>query len=210
MPQRTIRTPAPRDGPPPRLAPTLGGSIRSLRKLNGLKLRDLAAMAGCSESMLSKIETGASAPSLQVLGKIAGGLQVSVGMLFSPGELPSVVARDGERDIVPLHGRGSSVERLVPPAGSHLLEANLHTLAPGAGSRRALSHVGEEMGYVLQGSFELSVGQSVFRLGPGDSFNFRSEDPHSFRNPGRTTTRVIWVSTPSRGAPGAEGRRVPR
>jgi transcriptional regulator with XRE-family HTH domain/mannose-6-phosphate isomerase-like protein (cupin superfamily) len=194
----------------PHQSPRLGASIRSLRKLKGLKLRDLAAHVGCSESLLSKIETGATTPSLHVLGGIAACLQVNVGLLFSPDELPSLVSRAGARAVVPLHGPGSSVERLVPPSGGHLLEANLHTLAPRAGSRRILSHVGEEVGYVLEGSFELRVGQAVLRLGPGDSFNFRSEDPHSFRNPGRTTTRVMWVSTPSRSAsapPKAASRR---
>jgi transcriptional regulator with XRE-family HTH domain len=158
---------------------TVGSSIRSLRKLKGLRLRDLAAHIGCSESLLSKIETGSTTPSLPVLARIAESLQVSVGAL-------------------------------VPPGRSHLLEANLHTLAPGAGSRGTLSHVGEEVGYVLEGRFELRVGDAVFQLRAGDSFTFRSEDPHSYRNPGRTTTRVLWASTPSRSATVAAQRQAAR
>jgi mannose-6-phosphate isomerase-like protein (cupin superfamily) len=42
----------------------------------------------------------------------------------------------------------------------------------------------------------LVVGDEVYLLNAGDSFVFRSEIPHSYRNPGKTWTKVIWVSTP--------------
>lgn len=176
----------------------VGGSIRSTRKLKGLKLREMAERIGCSESLLSKIENSRISPSLAVLGKIAGCLDINVAALFSPADLQQVVARAGSRPVLSLHGPGSSVERLVPPLGDHLLESNLHTLAPGAGSRGKLSHEGEEVGYVIEGVFELTVGHEVFTLRAGDSFTFRSEAPHGYRNPGRSVARVLWASTPSR------------
>lgn len=176
----------------------VGGSIRCTRILKGLKLREIATQIGCSESLLSKIETGRISPSLTVLGKIAHCLQVSVAALFSPGNLEQVVSRAGTRQVLSLHGLGTSIERLVPLGGDHLLESNLHTLAPGAGSRSMLSHVGKEVGYVLNGEFELTVGIETFLLQTGDSFTFRSEAAHSFRNPGTTVARILWASTPSR------------
>ena len=176
----------------------VGGSIRSTRKLKGLTLREMADQIGCSESLLSKIENGRINPSLPALGEIARCLQVSVGALFSPGDLQQVVSRAGSRPVTPLHGPGSSIERLVPPTGEHLLESNLHTLMPGAGSASALSHVGEEVGYVIEGEFELIVGQETFTLNAGDSFTFRSEAKHSYRNPGKKVARILWASTPSR------------
>lgn len=194
----STRPPVPAVKPQAREGVAVGGSIRSTRRLKGLKLREMGERIGCSESMLSKIENSRVSPSLSMLGKIASCLDVSVADLFSPGELQQVVARAGSRPTLSLHGRGSSVERLVPPDGDHMLESNLHTLAPGAGSRGQLSHVGEEVGYVIEGEFELTVGTEVFRLAAGDSFSFRSEAPHGYRNPGRRVTRVLWASTPSR------------
>ncbi|MDB5998882.1 MAG: DNA-binding protein [Rhizobacter sp.] len=191
-------------------AASVAGSIRSTRKLKGLKLREMAEQIGCSESLLSKIENARISPSLPMLGKIAASLQVSVADLFSPSDLQQVVSRAGMRPSMRLHGPGSQVERLVPLDGDHLLEGNLHELAPGAGSRSALSHEGEEVGYVIVGEFELTVGHEVFLLKAGDSFNFRSEAKHSFRNPGKTATRIIWVSTPSRGSAGAPGAKTRR
>jgi transcriptional regulator with XRE-family HTH domain len=177
----------------------LGGTIRSTRKLKGLRLRQIADQVGCSESLLSKIENGHVSPSLAVLGKIARTLQLAVADLFFPIDLRQAVSRTGMRQTVTLHGAGSSVERLVPVDGAHLLEGNLHILAPGAGSRGTLSHEGEEVGYVVAGQFELTLGHEIITLEAGDSFNFRSVIEHAYRNPGQEVTRVIWVSTPSRG-----------
>lgn len=176
----------------------LGATIRSTRKLKGLKLRQIADEIRCSESLLSKIENGHVSPSLSMLAKIAQMLQLTVADLFSPIDLRQVVLRSGSRRSVKLHGAGSCVERLVPPSG-HLLEGNLHILAPGAGSRGTVSHEGEEVGYVIVGQFELTLGHETITLQPGDSFNFRSVIEHSYRNPGSEEARVIWVSTPSRG-----------
>lgn len=184
----------------------VGGSIRSTRKLKGLKLREMADKIGCSESLLSKIENERISPSLTVLGKIASCLQVSVAALFSPGDLQQVVSRAGTRTVMLLHGPGSSVERLVSPTGDHLLESNLHTLSPGAGSSGILSHEGEEVGYVIEGEFELTVGQEVFILKTGDSFTFRSEAKHAYRNPGQSVARILWASTPSRSSSPSGGR----
>jgi transcriptional regulator with XRE-family HTH domain len=177
--------------------------------LKGLKLREIAEKIGCSESLLSKIETGRVSPSLAVLGKIAQCLEVSMGTLFSPGNQDQVVTRAGQRQILCIHGPGTSVERLISPGGDDLLESNLHTLEPGCGSGSALSHIGKEVGYVLEGEFELKVGPETFLLQAGDSFTFRSEAAHSFRNPGKLLTRILWASTPSRSSTQLPDRRPP-
>jgi uncharacterized cupin superfamily protein len=36
----------------------------------------------------------------------------------------------------------------------------------------------------------------VYKLGAGDSFAFPSNLAHTYRNPGRKVTRVLWVNTP--------------
>ena len=59
-----------------------------------------------------------------------------------------------------------------------------------------LRHDGEECGYVLEGCLELVVDNETHILNPGDSFFFNSDRPHSYRNPGKVTTRVIWINTP--------------
>ena len=177
---------------------SLGSSIRSTRILKGLRLRELARLASCSESMLSKLENGHANPSLAILHRIADGLQVSLTTLLARVDHTRIGARAGERAIVRIDGIGSRAERLVPSGQGHLLEGHLHVLAPGAGSQGALAHEGEEVGYVISGRLRLTVGSETFELGAGDSFAFRSEIEHRYVNPGSTRARVIWVSTPSR------------
>ena len=175
----------------------LGGNVRSTRIIKGLKLRDLADRVGCSESLLSKIENGRASPSVTMLHRIAASLDVTVPALFAAraaGE--GMVGRNGERPSTRIDAKGSRLERLVPTGTGHRLEGNLHILAPGAGSAGTLAHEGEEVGFVLTGQLELVVDGEPHRLLAGDSFVFRSELPHSYRNPGRTETRVVWVSTP--------------
>jgi quercetin dioxygenase-like cupin family protein len=69
-------------------------------------------------------------------------------------------------------------------------------ISPGATNGGEIKHVGEEMGYVMRGELELTVGDTTHLLRAGDSFFFRSELPHSYRNPGGVEAQVIWVNTP--------------
>jgi quercetin dioxygenase-like cupin family protein len=43
---------------------------------------------------------------------------------------------------------------------------------------------------------ELVVDDQRWQLGPGDSFHFRSERPHGYRNIGSTLARILWINTP--------------
>ncbi|MGE0314209.1 MAG: helix-turn-helix domain-containing protein [Lautropia sp.] len=177
-------------------AQPLGGHVRSTRMLKGLKLREVALRAGCSESLLSKIENGHVNPSLSMLHRIAAALDVTIPALFAATRQSGIVSASGNRPSVVFDRWGSTLERLVSPADGHLLEGNLHVLAAGGGSEGLLSHEGEEVGFVIDGHLELQVGDETWSLGPGDSFCFRSELPHRYRNPGPGRTRVVWVSTP--------------
>lgn len=175
----------------------IGANVRHFRVLKGLKARDLAKRIGCSESLISKIEKGKAQPSLTMLHRIMASLSITVTALFDA--VPAdrhVVTRAAERPSFRMDRAGSTLERLIPAQEGHLLEGNLHMLAPGGGSEGMLTHAGEEVGFVLEGELELIVDGTKHRLTAGDSFVFRSELPHRYRNPGKRVTRVIWVSTP--------------
>ncbi len=46
---------------------------------------------------------------------------------------------------------------------------------------------------VLQGRFELQVGEQRYVLEEGDAFQFDSAQPHCFTNLAAGTTRVMWI-----------------
>jgi transcriptional regulator with XRE-family HTH domain len=179
------------------LGDAIGRNLRRLRHIKGLTLKDLAERAQCSESLISKIETGHASPSLPMLHRIVHSLDITLTALFEETKADrGVVTPQGSRATFRIDSKGSRLERLIPPDLGHLLEGNLHVLAPGAGSDGQLMHEGEEVGYVISGRFELTIAGDTYQLKAGDSFVFRSELPHSYRNPGKSIAKVIWVSTP--------------
>ena len=184
-------------GEQPFFGPDIGRRIRNLRHIKGLTLKDLADRTLCSESMLSKVENGKAQVSLTLLHRIVHSLDITITALFSESRADQgVVTRAKDHSTFRIDANGSRLERLIPPNLGHLLEGNLHILEPGGGSDGILTHEGEEVGYVLNGVLELTVSGVQYLLHSGDSFVYRSEEPHSYRNPGKVTTRVLWVSTP--------------
>jgi len=183
-------------------AKVAGAKLKHLRKLQKLTLKTVSERIGCSESMLSKIETGRVAPSLQLLAKLAESLGSTVAAVFQDESyLPIVSYNEGERPLMRLgskrdHGDLTYLERLIPAAEGRLLNANLHVVPPGGGSNGTLSHAGEEVGFVIEGFVELTVDGKVILLGPGSSFFFASTLPHSYRNIGAGTARIVWVNSP--------------
>src|SRR5687767_7697825 len=60
----------------------MGAEIRALRQHRGMKLADLADEIGMSTSLISQIERGITAPSLEVLWAISRALGVPIGAFF--------------------------------------------------------------------------------------------------------------------------------
>lgn len=180
----------------------VGMRLKHARKVMGLRLRELADRVGCSESFLSKVENDKVNPSLQMLHRIVTELDLTIGEILSQDiEENQVVMRSGERPTIRMvpsrQTEGTHLEWLVPPGDSRLLAGAIHSVNPGGGSLGTIVHEGEEMGYVLEGELELAVDGEVYRLKAGDSFFFRSDLPHGYRNPGTAPARILWVNTPS-------------
>ena len=178
----------------------LGVRLRHARMVRGITLKELADEADCSESMLSKIENDKAAPSFGTLHRIATALGTNISELYSAANSGDrIVSHAGERPVLVTDnlrtGKGIQLERLIPYSREHLLQGNIHRIAPGGGSE-AIVHAGEEIGYVLEGEIELVIDGKRVRAKSGDSFHFRSELPHAYRNVGSKTARVLWVSTP--------------
>jgi transcriptional regulator with XRE-family HTH domain len=183
-----------------RPAAHVGAALRARRRLKELTLGQVAARAGCSESMLSKIETGKVNPSITLLRRLAESLSINIAALFEENAPADVVLRAAQRprldDSALRRGDGIVLERMVPHGPGIALQAAIHVVAVGGASDGQITHAGEEMGYVLEGIVELRIEDRTWRLEPGDSFHFRSERPHGYRNLGDVPARILWVNTP--------------
>lgn len=179
----------------------IGVKLKHARLMRGMRLKDVAARADCSESLISKIENGHANPSINTLHRIANVLGINIGQLFaSADENRDVVHREGERPMIaddPLRqGNGVTLERLIPYDPECLLQGHIHVIGPGGASDGDVSHEGEEVGYVLVGTLELNVDGRRYVVEAGDSFYFRSHLTHGYRNLSSDETRVLWINTP--------------
>jgi transcriptional regulator with XRE-family HTH domain len=194
------RAPAPLAEPvPPPVA--IGARLRHARLLKGLLMKDLAAQVGVSISLISKYENDKLLPPLTVLHALVTALDTHIGALFDTHWSGTEhVARAGTRPCIAAGGDGDAagvtLERLIPAGRGQLLQGNIHIVAPGGGSMGPMQHEGDEVGYVLEGRLELTIGEVNHMLAAGDSFAFPSHLAHTYRNPGLTVARVLWINTP--------------
>ena len=79
--------------------------------------------------------------------------------------------------------------------------ANLQILyeryEPGADTGATMfQHDSHEGGFVLTGTLELTVGDQIGLLGPGDAFLFNSRTPHRYRNAGNEVLEIVMATSP--------------
>ncbi len=175
----------------------LGIRMRHARQVVHLTLTQVAAKAGCSESLISKIENGQATPSLAMLHRIAVALDTNIAALTLEEAPPSSpVLPQGKRPIIQTGG-GIALERLVLAERGGLLQANIHIVEPGVETDGQIVHAGEEMGYVLEGTIELRLGDERHIIHAGDVFTFSSQIPHGYANIFSSVARILWVNTPA-------------
>lgn len=179
---------------PARREIALGPRLRRLRRERGLTLERAAAATGLSPSFLSELERDRSGASMATLHRLLAHYGTTfAALLQGPGGRVASLKRAGRGRAVRNHG--VLVEHLAD--GPSRLEPQLFTVEPGAGSEGSYAHEGEEFLYVLEGLIEVLLNEHErYVLGVGDSLSYPSSVAHSWRNPGREATRLIWVNTP--------------
>jgi transcriptional regulator with XRE-family HTH domain len=180
----------------------IAARVRELRATAGLTLDALAARCGVSRSMISSIERAETSPTAVLLERLATGLGVTLAALFEaePASVEPVArAADQPRWRDPASGY---VRRNVSPAGFPSPIQIVEVTFP-AGGRVAYETGARELRvcqqvWVLEGSVEVTVGDTCHRLQSGDCFAFTLDQPTTFHNPGRQAARyaVVIVSQP--------------
>jgi transcriptional regulator with XRE-family HTH domain len=178
-----------------------GRIIRAVRKKLGRTLAEVAEECGCTPSFLSKLENGRTAPSLNMLHRIAASLGVNIGTLApqeNGGSARIVRAKDRPILGTPLirGGDGIKLELLSGQSDGELFQVNLHHVDPGGRSDGQIIHAGNEFIYVLAGEIELFLGSETIHLAEGDAAFFRSTEPHGYANPSAAHAVVLWLNSP--------------
>lgn len=172
------------------LAPVVGANLRRLRVRRGLSLEKLSQRSGVSRAMLGQIELGQSAPTINVLWKIARALDVTFATLIQAREAGgTTVLRKEAAKVLTSHGGAFSSRALFPFDGPRRAELYELRLAANA-TEKADPHAPGTLEnlVVVEGQLEIVVsrpsGQETHRLEIGDAIVFEADVQHAYVNVG--------------------------
>jgi transcriptional regulator with XRE-family HTH domain len=151
----------------------VGPRLRALRRQRETTLADLSAATGISVSTLSRLESGARRPTLELLLPLARAHGVTLDELVDapPTGDPRVHLRPVKHHgmtMLPLTRRAGGIQayKLVIAGSSRRREPDLQT------------HTGYEWLYVLNGRLRLVLGEHDLVLSPGEAAEFDTGVPH--------------------------------
>jgi transcriptional regulator with XRE-family HTH domain len=179
------------------LTEVVGVNLRRLRTDRGLSLEKLAQASGVSRAMLGQIELGQSAPTINVLWKIAQALDVSFSALIAaPRAGETMVMRSSDSRRMTSQDGSFSSRALFPLDEARRVEFYELRLVP-FGLERADAHAPGTMEnlVVAQGSVEIELPDARHVLGLGDAIFFEASSPHVYRNPGAQPAVMYLVMT---------------
>ena len=167
------------------LETAIGREIKALRLQQAITIAELSVQTGLSISMLSKIENGATSPSLKTLQSLADALSTPITSFFRRYE-------ETRNAVHTKAGQGVETERAGTRAGHHytllghlganasgvVVEPYLITLTEESDRFPTFQHDGIEMLYILEGEVDYRHGDSIYALKPGDTLFFDADAPH--------------------------------
>jgi transcriptional regulator with XRE-family HTH domain len=177
----------------------LGQVVRALRQRDHLTIADVATQAGISGGMLSKIENGQAAMSLETLARLAQALGVSISQIFRDYELPAggaqlVKANQGMQVVRRGTKRGHTYHLLAYDKGPRKsFEPFLVTMDDASEVFPSFEHPGTEFLYLLKGKIEYRHGKQTYLMEPGDALTFRGEVPHGPERLIRTPIHLLSI-----------------
>lgn len=163
----------------------VGTKIKRLRMLAGLSQRELAEKASLAAGTISLLERNKISPSIASLKAILEVFKLSLGEFFGTSQEPAEKYFFRPDDFSEIGSGLSSIKLISGNANARSIQMNFETFEPGADTgEEMLTHEGEECGYVISGMIEITVGETVGILGPGEAYYFKSTIPHRLRNRG--------------------------
>ena len=182
-----------------KLSIIVGENLRHLRRKSGLSLEQLAAKSGVSRAMLGQIETGKSAPTINLLGRIAEALKVSVPSLISnPASGGTVIVPRDRATVLASSSGGLTCRALFPWGDPQSIEIYEVTIVARHREDVAAYEPGVKKALVvLAGEIEVTVAEdSPAHLSEGDSIVFNADSPHTLHNPGDKDAKAFLVVAP--------------
>lgn len=179
-----------------------GAVLKRLRLANSWTLADVSSRTGLSVSTLSKIENDRMSLSYDKLARISRGLEIDIGVLFSPEATAPTGDKTGRRSITRA-GEGRLIEtetyESLYPA-TDLMNKHFVPIISEIHARSLddfkefIRHPGEEYAFVVEGTVDLHTDlYAPVRLETGDSIYFDSGMGHAYVAVGKGPCRVLTI-----------------
>jgi transcriptional regulator with XRE-family HTH domain len=183
------------------LKPTfdIGTKIKSVRLMRGISQKELAELTGVTPSTISQVEKSLIYPSLPALCRIAENLSVEVATLFKEhGERKNVyVYPVDSRSVTSLTKNvkdNAEADLLIPPDIDTPGEATIIRIRPGKKlPGHFFAHKGPELGYLLSGKLEMTVGNQSYKISPGDTIYLQKDIPGRWNNISEEVAELLWL-----------------
>jgi len=179
----------------------VGRRVRGYRRQLGRTASEVARAAGLSPGMLSKIENGATTPSLSTVAALARALNVSLSALFDGVDERCPAAHVPAERIL-AHGRNGGDTRLLAHVAGRgvTLEPVVIALNDAGDPARAqpLPVAGAAFVHILAGELIYRHGEDAYRLRETDGLALDAEVPHGPETIVRAPVRLLLVQARAR------------
>lgn len=175
----------------------LGKRIRSMRLKRAITLQQLALRTKLSKSLLSKIENGKVSSPVSTLFVIAKALNTKITYFFGDRDenLPIILVRKNERrQFHRVDAQfGYTYEALGYKRKEKLMEPFILYMNKKTAKNVTFSHPGEEILFMLEGTWEFKHGDQKLILRKGDCIYFDASVPHSGKPVGNKPVKAFMV-----------------
>ena len=170
----------------PDVSSAVADALSRIRGERGLSLAQLAEMSGVSRAMLHQIEKGKSAPTINVVWKIATALGLPFSALLSVDTAPEVTLLPAGRSWQLRSKDGAFSSRaLFPLEGPRSTEFYELRIAPGGEEASDAHRPGTREHIVVSvGQLCITIEDERHELAEGDAIVFGADRPHVYRNEG--------------------------
>lgn len=176
----------------------LGVRLARVRQSYGLSQRQLSRVSGVANATISQIEKGQLNPTVGTLRKLLSGLPMTLSAFFDESApLPNEKIFFRRNELSEISEGLVSYKQVGHSLSNKAIQFMWEKYEPGADTgRHALSHEGEECGFVIRGELTVTVADQTATLKAGDAYYFRSDQPHTFKNEGVAPCELITACSP--------------
>lgn len=175
----------------------IGAKVQEYRNIRKYSLRELAAKANLTPSMVSQIENNGVNPSINALKSIATALEVPMFRFFQTEDVSEeLIVRKGNYIRLGTAQECVIYELLTPDLQGSIEFCRMEIPPKSATTQMEKAHTGEEVAHVASGAVNISLNGQRFSLSEGDCVRIPAGVNHLWENTTDESAVVFFAITP--------------